>query len=284
MSAAESTGRAARALPLFYSLSQAGKAIVAARGGVPSVRHGLGLPELAEGTILDSTIKVYESGWFRAVSDCTGSPMPSQSPQLGALVASLPDVASPGSTVLSWPRALRVFVDESPFSMMGRRGVRILFDPPPDDMGQAGHIIAHYPTADGRVALFSSAHFPADFVSGLLRDPNGASVTWDLTDPPGSPPTVDNVSGIDEYLVADEAGGQWLRPHIVPVRGERPPTPLMTWWLVLFGLSMLARYHPREWVEALDVDRSDVAVLLDHCMATAMRVVPALVLEAIQSM
>jgi hypothetical protein len=57
----------------------------------------------------------------------------------------------------------------------------------------------------------------------------------------------------------------------------------MTWWLILYGLSMFARYHPRQWVKALDVDSSDVAVLLDRCMSAAMDRVPALVLDTIRA-
>ena len=87
---------------------------------------------------------------------------------------------------------------------------------------------------------------------------------------------------IDELLTPSAEGEYWLRPHVVPVPGEYPPTLLMTWWLVLFALSMLARYHTREWVAALDVDHSDVAVHLERCMSMAMEVVPALVLDAIE--
>jgi hypothetical protein len=55
----------------------------------------------------------------------------------------------------------------------------------------------------------------------------------------------------------------------------------MTWWLITFGLSMLARYHPRLWVDALDIDASSEAVLLERCMEEALAVLPELVESAI---
>jgi hypothetical protein len=75
-------------------------------------------------------------------------------------------------------------------------------------------------------------------------------------------------------------GFRWMRPD-VPM-GERPPSFLMTWWAILFTLSTLARYHPVEWVDALNPDRSPAAVLLERTMDVALEVVPRLVLEAIE--
>lgn len=59
----------------------------------------------------------------------------------------------------------------------------------------------------------------------------------------------------------------------------RPQHPFITWWLVLYGLSMLARYCPNEWTQALDVDRSKLAVALDRLIAAARGEVPRLIVE-----
>jgi hypothetical protein len=40
-------------------------------------------------------------------------------------------------------------------------------------------------------------------------------------------------------------------------------SPLMLWWVLLFGLSMLARYVPGAWSEALAVNESSLAVPLE---------------------
>jgi hypothetical protein len=55
----------------------------------------------------------------------------------------------------------------------------------------------------------------------------------------------------------------------------------MTWWILLFGLSMLARYHPVPWTNALNVDASPAAVTLELTMNRAIDALPHLVFEAI---
>jgi hypothetical protein len=52
---------------------------------------------------------------------------------------------------------------------------------------------------------------------------------------------------------------------------------LVAWWLVLYCLSMLARYYPKEWNEMLDVDSSPLAVPLEHLISAARSKVPALI-------
>ena len=56
-------------------------------------------------------------------------------------------------------------------------------------------------------------------------------------------------------------------------------SPLMAWWALLFGFSVVARYHPALWTRALDADRSTLAVPLESLLDEALEVVPALVLE-----
>jgi hypothetical protein len=62
----------------------------------------------------------------------------------------------------------------------------------------------------------------------------------------------------------------------------RQPDPLLTWWAVLYALSMLARYHPEEWIEMLSVDRSAVAATLEAMLEDALAAVPRLVLGALE--
>jgi hypothetical protein len=58
-------------------------------------------------------------------------------------------------------------------------------------------------------------------------------------------------------------------------------TPLMAWWALLYGLSILARYHPGVWVAALDVDDTQLAVAIDNALEAALDALPHLVLDAI---
>ena len=64
---------------------------------------------------------------------------------------------------------------------------------------------------------------------------------------------------------------------------DRPPSQLMTLWVLVFALSQLARYHPALWVEALDPDRSEIAVDLEHGLDAALELVPDLLLPALTS-
>ena len=59
------------------------------------------------------------------------------------------------------------------------------------------------------------------------------------------------------------------------------PDPTMTWWALLYALSIYARYHPKEWVEALDIDSSVVGVTLERAMDRAIGALPQLVLSAV---
>jgi hypothetical protein len=55
----------------------------------------------------------------------------------------------------------------------------------------------------------------------------------------------------------------------------------MTWWAILFALSMLARYYPTAWTHALDENSSPDAVLLERALDIALDAVPHLVFEAV---
>ena len=53
---------------------------------------------------------------------------------------------------------------------------------------------------------------------------------------------------------------RYLRPSVEEPE-KRPPSPLMTWWLLLYSFSMLARYQPRKWVDLFDYDKSPHATV-----------------------
>jgi hypothetical protein len=80
-----------------------------------------------------------------------------------------------------------------------------------------------------------------------------------------------------EYLYRSD---RYLRPG-VGADARVPPSPLMTWWLLLYSFSILARYEPRRWAQLLDLDSSGAAVLIEYALNEALTVVPHLVLEAL---
>jgi hypothetical protein len=67
--------------------------------------------------------------------------------------------------------------------------------------------------------------------------------------------------------------------HLLPTLPDQkePWTPLMTWWFLLFGLSISARYHPSLWIQTLDVDTAPQAVPLQSLLDQALAAVPKLV-------
>jgi hypothetical protein len=70
---------------------------------------------------------------------------------------------------------------------------------------------------------------------------------------------------------------------LIPTLPEQsePLSPLMLWWVLLFGLSIFARYYPALWLSALDVQHSKEAVPLESILERALELLPALVYEAI---
>lgn len=72
-------------------------------------------------------------------------------------------------------------------------------------------------------------------------------------------------------------GHYWLFPEA----GGVTMTPFFLWWSLLYGLSDLARYHPAEWTEVLDVIDSWQAVSIEKALSDALAIVPRLVLEVL---
>lgn len=60
--------------------------------------------------------------------------------------------------------------------------------------------------------------------------------------------------------------------------------PLMAWWIVLYALSMVTRYHPAEWTRLIDVDRSPQATIIEFVLDAALEAVPDLIEAAIAPM
>lgn len=58
-------------------------------------------------------------------------------------------------------------------------------------------------------------------------------------------------------------------------------SPLMLWWVLLFGLSMVARYDPEVWAAALDENVSADAVPIEAALDAALEAVPDRILDAL---
>ncbi len=111
MRAAGAVGPASRPLLLFYGLSQAGRAIVAARSDAIEVHesHGLTLERPVSSGVLGVVLVPKSKGQFPALAGAVGSPGLSTSVQLGGLMAAIPELAHLPQLGDNWRRALPVW-------------------------------------------------------------------------------------------------------------------------------------------------------------------------------
>ncbi|WP_418606625.1 YaaC family protein [Georgenia sp. SUBG003] len=63
---------------------------------------------------------------------------------------------------------------------------------------------------------------------------------------------------------------------LVPGESARALRPLMSWWTVLYALSMLARYAPSRWTETLTLADSQIASRIEFLLDSAIDAVPEL--------
>jgi hypothetical protein len=298
LSAAEVVGPASTPLPLFYALSQAGRAIAAAHCCDPwrLRRHGLSTGDLSL-PVLDVAVE-------RAVAAAKdGSSVDSVTGVAAATAGeSFEGAITIGEAWGSLPEISALLPTE-------RAQVPLLLVPEPDperirartDPGHVYAILLYQGTAEEAAAALSE-HYPTTADVGVMKTAgmdtvvahhtdygpgylvrwqaetptiHGHDATWDRVAPSTSP-VVEQASGLrSPQNPGSEA--RWLRPAV----GGVALSPLLTWWTLLFGLSMLARYEPGGWVQALDLDASELAAPLRRLLRVGIERVPELVDEAL---
>lgn len=276
--AAESVSPAARPLPLYYALSQAGKAISAALDP-NDVNPGHGLSATVHDALLDTQVSPNgREQEFQSVAAATGSATLVAPTQLGALWASLVELLQTDAPGERWPRALEMRSEAD--LGYGRRMTDTWVDaalvlPRPMEDAELADFLAVYPAAEGAEIVGA-----AD-VGGLTNYvPEGAPsvcyLRWALDGP-----SCDHAQAhLDRVapLASTHAMIRYARPRLP----DGPmPSPLMTWWALLYGFSILARYHPAEWQSALQIDSSDLAVPIEDVLDEAVQHVPDLVWQAL---
>jgi hypothetical protein len=280
LDAAGNVGSASRPLPLFYALSQAGRAITAAHGSVPwELRgHGLEMPGPTGPThLLERRIEPRPTGKdsFHRVAQTIGSDVLTAPVELGAVWASLP-YDLPKAWEQRWPstlpveslvpRSSSVLTDEVAANVVGFAELTA------DAIRQ---LLEQYPRAQGWQLPAGSQligkHTPYGWMAMLVWRANGTS-------------TEDRLARLDEVAPEYRRRGQRkLRPAVgTASTGKDYLKPLTAWWVLLYGLSMVARYEPAEWANVLAVNTSDLAAPLESLLDDAMLEIPQLVLEAIE--
>jgi hypothetical protein len=276
LAASCAVGPASRPLPLFYALSQAGRAIVAAYGREPHITaHGLAEDRRVESDDLlhrrvSRVPRKDGTDAFGAVARVTSSGDLKDGAELGALWAALPHAyrVPPESWRSDWRLALDV--ETGPLASSGNEGLSVLLI----SMGGNPHV-------EG-LEVFTGGRYPTlpDGTTGGLRGGREiAAGSW-LADV-AIPDVKDDHDAVLDRVAPQFYGGS--QRALIPTLPDEPEllTPLMLWWALLFGLSVTARYHPAPWARALAIEGSKQAVPLEALLERAVERLPAIVYDAI---
>jgi len=195
------------------------------------------------------------SDTFSRASIALGSSYDFESIGLGALAAQIPEFAMEWRTFDQWPRCLNV--DDA----MGdwANGVFDLREYRGDvSVAALEAYVGHYPALHPVSIALGGDGQPADRTGEGLYYTMVARPEDYLHRPRKL------LSGARPY-----GGSYFVFPQPEGATGDLHP--LMAWWLLLFGFSILARYHPKEWTEALaigtNLNASQIEFLLDAAVA-----------------
>jgi YaaC-like Protein len=279
--AAATVGAASKPILLYYGLSQAGRALLAARKPGQWQAHGHGLKAPASGMdILARQVRSSGEGLFQAVSRELGSDPPSDGVQLGALWHALPDVPAVSN---EWLSSIGVPMTTSGTSTFLTPPVNVPantidasfgFGPPRIDLPMPAGV----KTLEEAAELLQ--YYPA--VAGAEVHPGMA---WNMTSSPFYVALRWKGDAGEYRHVPTSTIGFWYPDggrRVVPSLGGVAMPFLMIWWMLLYAMSMLARYEPATWVGALNVDRSSIAVPLEAALERPTEVIPQLVKDELE--
>lgn len=263
LAASAAVGSASRPITLYYATVQAGLAVAAAHKTDPwsFSRHGLKLHN-PRTPVADIVVGPEGAGAFQFVAQATGSPVLHSPVPFGALWASLPDLMDAPLTPPSVARALIIQPD---WLAPNGAATVVVNSQNPGYESFADHLsktLTAYPDIEGFAVVPES-------YSEVRKGRWTAGLRWNRH--------IDFDEVAPAYRYNDD---RFLRPSL-DGQGNRPPSPFMTWWAMLYAFSMLSRYYPREWAAALNIDKSPVAHLLEYCLDLALDVIPHLVMEAL---
>ncbi len=315
--ASEAVGPIASPLLLFYGLTQAGRAICAAglpgSAWRPAESHGLEfeitLPSSGANLDLASVlVKPSGEGLVQQVARILDSPVLGGPATLSALLASIDKQLLFTDLQVPDPHPLEVSEWTKNLTTLGTTGTESLFLAPaparfaantervPARAQNLEYTKIIPPTANA-IAEWLAA-YPTLHELGTPKEVIGPEPSLDRSDRgewvikliwnsgnsmagvKQSDWTADHVDELYSYEWNGTSG------VVLPaVDGNTKPHDLLvTWWLVLYCLSMLARYYPKEWTEMLDVDKSELAVPIEHVLSVAYSTVPDLIAFRLRSL
>lgn len=273
LNAAELIGPASSPIPLFYSFSQANRAIAAARMDGPDWRpsnHGLSV--VASGSSIgESVLKPNGSdrGAFQMFCQAIGSGCLTGPVRLSALWAAVGRFRLVHELGANETQACQahfrgdiadsgVFVEE-PISR----------DLPADPAG-----------AEREISKRLSDYKPGGN-SLRLRDPR-----WSKEVLRNNRLEIDWIDSNGEQTSALEVVSPWLEEDsfgyvLEPLLGEQKDTirPAAAMYACLLALSSLARYEPDAWSRALDRDKAETAIAIEDAIDFSLELLPFIVKE-----
>lgn len=273
-----------RPLNLFYGLAQAGRAICAASHrvggqGQPHWRgqgHGVKFdPNCKPDMMFAQHINqdTSSSDLFTLVSHAIDSPSRFGSAPFGAVVNQLYDYTITFREAEDYPRPIAdVHVSERPLPTEVEVAVPGL--PNGTDITEEAvrQLLACYPALTRLPVVLND-----DRTVRLSHNPGRCFVQIDR-------PEQLLLKGGRPHL----QGTTWYRHHamLMPTLGDaqEPTNPLMTWWLTLFALSVMARYAPSVWTRVLSLSDSQISSRIELLLDEAIGAIPELVYTELEAL
>lgn len=277
--AAATSGNAVKPLLAFYGLSQAVRALSAAktcgtewrvkRHGMSAIASDLGSHRLSD-VMVKPDPKDQQSGFF-LLQQVLGSAPWSEKASVGAIWAALPPLS--GRPLPGQRHAPALKAGHGSSGTMDENGVdggRVYLSGLPVELVPAGndvevvddHLMSLYPALSG--SRLAGSPFEVDASS---QDSTLAGWRWRTP-----------VGAVIGEMFTDRYG-LWAIPG---VGGSKEVThPLTLWWALLFALSNRARYEPEGWFNDLNVDTNEAAVLIDYALRISLGDWPRLLHEAL---
>lgn len=289
LAAAADTGYATRPVQLFYALSQASRAIVAASPRIGNQAwnvSGHGLTANTNATIAaDVRVSATKSGLFPAIATAIDAEalVTEESISLRDLWPLLPETAEePLTDDVMFPALL--FSQEGWPKAQSFAQAEIHWIPPRvrELYGQdQAKVTAHserYPSLRG--SLLQNVQPLGGFHWRSVGP--GMSLRLEWRD--GTPPLM-----LPEYKTMGELGVARYRSQkdylVTPAIGSMSTGlhPLLALWSVLLSLASLARYAPAGWSKMIDIDRSAEANSIEHFLDEASASIPAAVVHQLET-
>ncbi|MER5912342.1 hypothetical protein ABT124_18070 [Streptomyces sp. NPDC001982] len=287
--AAATVGPATQPLLIFYGLSQAGRAIMAAApvNGEQWMLAGHGISQdhkTFDGPLADIAVTTHKPGnrgSFVRLSEALDSPIwVDAAIPLGDLWDCLPENRTSPLSGITQDRRTPLYVEDRDLHSDPHDLASVSVGPFPPWVAAGGSTeplkkyMASFPGAEGFDHPWRGTWDQPEPDFAMHFD-GWAEVTMHWQVPAGSDGSLADRLAVVHGMTRPYGGARYLMP--VVGGNAKGMHPLMVWWAVLHTLSMLARYQPAEWSQHIDVDRSQHAVPLESLLQKAISTLPCVI-------